>query len=599
MNDEKISQAETNESERGAALVMVLMVSFLLIVASVGMLTAAALNSRNVTDAVAEDQAYYAAESGLQATINVLRRNTSPNPLFNPTPSNSANQINFTKAVMLSTSNTTNDNYAKARMSRWLDYNYTPSGATVPDRIVLGQPAASYNPNSGLAYNIEVSDPDNTQNSVTFSTVGSFVPYDTEGDVISGEIPTTGTDAGKWVRYDGGGGNTTTISFDGAPSTTVDVSANSPTPGSAANVALGKFKVVRTGTGAQIIDALRFQIAYTMSSPHPAARYIRGTIRQVALNAPATIEIDSDLFFLMGSEISMTSTTSSSSNHTQWLNLPTGAAPAYSNLTANVTPAEPLRLLVKSTGYGPRGARKQLEAIVQKNFFNDLAAPAALTLVGPSGGFVFEPGSSNNVTYSGEDQVSNAAIPSIGVINSTNLQTVLRSDIKTIPDPPAADVTLEVPEWLSSSYNLDATVRSLRSVAKSSGRYYAAGVTPPNFGTLDGTGITFVDGDVRLSGDGGGILVCTGNLTLDGRVNFKGLIVVTGSGGLDRNGGGNGTLAGNTVIAPYNPANLAAGFSGPKYDIRGGGTSSLEYNSHSVANGLVAISNFVLGVAEK
>jgi hypothetical protein len=195
--------------------------------------------------------------------------------------------------------------------------------------------------------------------------------------------------------------------------------------------------------------------------------------------------------------------------------------------------------------------------------------------------------------------VTNAAIPSIGVTNTASLKTVLQTNIKTNPDPPAADVSLEVPDWLSSTEKLDATINNLRMVAQASGRYYSGGTTPPDFGSISGTGITFVDGNVSLSGAGGGILVCTGNLTLNGAVNFKGLIIVTGSGGIDRSGGGNGTLAGNTVIAPYNPSNLSAGFLGPKYNISGGGSSLLEYNSDSVSNGLIAISNFVLGVAEK
>ena len=113
------------------------------------------------------------------------------------------------------------------------------------------------------------------------------------------------------------------------------------------------------------------------------------------------------------------------------------------------------------------------------------------------------------------------------------------------------------------------------------------------------TGITFVDGNLSLSGDGGGILVCTGKLTLHGNFSFNGLIIVTGSDGVQRTGGGNGLLRGNTVIAPYNKANLSAGFLAPKYDISGGGNSTIRYDSSSVANGMTAVSNFVLGVAEK
>lgn len=352
--------------------------------------------------------------------------------------------------------------------------------------------------------------------------------------------------------------------------------------------------------GANIVDALRFQIAYSMAVPRDASRYMRGTIYQdnssLLVPKPTYIEFDSGLFVLMGSNITLTSTNSS---FVQTLNRPVIVGSANSTLTGNVTPAEPQRLLIKSTGYGPRGARKELEAIVQKNYLNDLAAPAALTLVGPSTGFQFNPGDSNNVTYSGDDQASSANVPSIGVTNSSNLQTVLQTNIKTIPDPPVADVTLEIPDWLSNTYNLDTTVNSLRTVAKAAGRYYAAGTTPPDFGSQNGTGITFVDGDVSLAGDGGGILVCTGKLTLNGGLDFRGLILVTGAGGVDRSGGGNGSLAGNTVVAPYNPSNLGLGFLGPKYTISGGGTSQLVYNSNSVSNGLVAVSNFVLGVAEK
>jgi hypothetical protein len=206
MNKRSSVYSKINKPEQGAALVMVLMVSALLTIACIGMLTAAAVNNKNVSDAIAEDQAYYAAESGLQATINVLRRNTLPNPLFNPTPSNDANKISYTKAVRVSTSNLSGDTSTSARLSRWLNYNYTPSGASNPDRVVLGTSAASYNPNTGLAYSIEVSDPDNTQNSVTFNTSGTFIPYDTEGDPISGVL----SNNNKIVTY-GSGLNTTKI----------------------------------------------------------------------------------------------------------------------------------------------------------------------------------------------------------------------------------------------------------------------------------------------------------------------------------------------------------------------------------------------------
>src|SRR5215218_11056770 len=69
-------QVSGRKGERGAALIAVLMISFLLMVAVAALLLEASLNTSNVTDATAEEQAYYAAESGIQSVLNVLRGNT-------------------------------------------------------------------------------------------------------------------------------------------------------------------------------------------------------------------------------------------------------------------------------------------------------------------------------------------------------------------------------------------------------------------------------------------------------------------------------------------------------------------------------------------
>jgi hypothetical protein len=82
---------------------------------------------------------------------------------------------------------------------------------------------------------------------------------------------------------------------------------------------------------------------------------------------------------------------------------------------------------------------------------------------------------------------------------------------------------------------------------------------------------------------------------------------VTGQGGVLRSGGGTGLLQGNIVVAAYEHSAISdtaaiaqtATFLAPQYDLSGGGNSTIQYNSSSVANGLTAISNFVLGVVEK
>ena len=85
-----------------------------------GVLTEAALNTANVTDTIAEQQAHNAAESGIQTAVNVMRGNTVPNPLLDPSKpaSHPSNKIDFAKAIKLSTSNSDTDTSVEARLSR-------------------------------------------------------------------------------------------------------------------------------------------------------------------------------------------------------------------------------------------------------------------------------------------------------------------------------------------------------------------------------------------------------------------------------------------------------------------------------------------------
>jgi hypothetical protein len=125
---------------------------------------------------------------------------------------------------------------------------------------------------------------------------------------------------------------------------------------------------------------------------------------------------------------------------------------------------------------------------------------------------------------------------------------------------------------------------------------------------VSGTGITFCDGDCELGPiSGGGLLIVTGNLTLRGNFSFNGLIIVTGPEGVTRSGGGNGTIQGNIVVAPYLNSRIGdnldpvsgANFLAPKWQTSGGGNSTIQYNSNNQLSGLGAVSNVVLGVVEK
>lgn len=143
-----------DKRQRGAALLTVLMLSTLLLAAGGTLILVTTMSMRTSIDSTAELQAYYSAEAGLQATLNILRGNVSPNPALA-----AGTKISFRKAIDLATSNLPSDNSSTARLSGWLNYDYTPTGAPRPDRVSL---TSSYAPINGMAFNVELSDPDNT-----------------------------------------------------------------------------------------------------------------------------------------------------------------------------------------------------------------------------------------------------------------------------------------------------------------------------------------------------------------------------------------------------------------------------------------------------
>jgi hypothetical protein len=122
--------------ERGAALVMSLLVAMLLLAAGGALIATAGMTASNAVDATAEVQAYYAADAGLQAALTVLRRNRAVRA---GQPALAANFHTFACGTAAACVNDGND------LSQWLSYD--PNG-----RIRL---TASTDP----SYSITVSDP--------------------------------------------------------------------------------------------------------------------------------------------------------------------------------------------------------------------------------------------------------------------------------------------------------------------------------------------------------------------------------------------------------------------------------------------------------
>lgn len=622
MKSERIGIRNEKKQERGAALATVLLIAFLLITASIALLSGVAAGTRNGTDMLSETKAFYAAESGLQATINALRHRDP--------------KVKYSQAD------------ANPSMDSYITYNY--QAGTADQRVVIGQAPGDYVPATGEAYVISVQDPDNYGDGLTFNT------YDVQTRFTS----YTGTGGG--VITGSGAVSTVTISATPAPTpeptptpdpTPEPTPTPDPTPtpqliitmtarpvsGTGTSVvfndgdtsndipALADFTISYVGGSGTIMpdgDEIKFQIVYTLTAPRTATKTIYGKITKAAGQPHPTVTLDSSTAEIVGSTITFCSDQTSGCSFTP-LELTTPDPPTTRTLYGRVTPVEPVRLLVKSTGYGPNGAKKELEAIIRKDLPNLAVPPGLHTMIGGSScpadyptclGFSFAAGTSNGVAYSGCDGAGNC-VPSFLLTDPNNYQYVSTHPPSGNPaqmqPPPEMSTITNLPDWQQSPAALDAFVDEMRSLAQGSDRYFRSsnGTTavavpnnPGDFGT--GTGITFCEGSCQVGGSGGGIMVVTGKLTNTGNFSFRGLIVVTGEDGWLRNGGGNGQIIGNVVIAPYNmrnyvPENLhLSSFLPPRYQITGGGGSDIIYGDITSAfSSTSGVSDIVQGVAEK
>jgi len=94
--------------------------------------------------------------------------------------------------------------------------------------------------------------------------------------------------------------------------------------------------------------------------------------------------------------------------------------------------------------------------------------------------------------------------------------------------------------------------------------------------------ITYINGDATVTG-GAGVLVVTGTVTMNGNINFDGLILVIGQGVMNVKGGGGGQINGEVLIANTNsktfPFPQLATLGPPTINWNGGGSNFIQYNS--------------------
>lgn len=614
----KAFASRSRGGERGAALITVLLVSTLLLVAGGALLMTTSMSASTAVDTTAEVQAYSGAEAGMQDALNVLRGNVAPNPLPAVNPAgdiNDLNKINFRRAVTRGSAGTpaepssnlpADPASAPMRLSRWLNYNYTSPGSAFPDRVTLTNP---YTPLTGVAYSVNVSDPDGSER-VTYSTAGRF----TGG---TGNITNNPDGSATLTFPDLTNTNTATINY-----TARTGSSGTSYPSRNDNIGSLTVSLPAGSLGAIVPIGTAFYVDVKQTVPWPATITYKASILFV------------QVLGIRIANVTFTKVSQRADGTLFLLDLPV-ATPNLLPVTINggstpipvrITAPDPKRLLIQSTGFGPRGSVKRLQMMIgRSNFAFD--APATLTMIGADNcaAPTFDPGASNAKKYSGsdesgvedprpafavtacdvdntEDNISKHGTiddPEIGVLGEASTPAGVSTTVPTVP--------VETPSFLKSADAARDYLNALESLANTMGRYRkpatAGGSISYNEGTKTNPVFTFVDGDCTLGG-GAGFLVVTGTLTMSGNPSFDGIVLVMGGGSVVRNGGGNGDFMGAMVISrfartwPATEDNIAHPFLAPTFNTNGGGNSTMQYNSVAVSRAMNVFGFQVVGMNE-
>ncbi len=555
----KANEKRGYQSERGAALITVLLISVPLLMAGGGLIMITSMAVSNTADAAAETKAYYAAEAGAQQVLGVLRGNVAPIPLFATNPSGSIapeNMISFKRAADLSTSNLSGDSSSVARLSRWLSYD-----STYNDRIPL---VANYTPQNGMAFSTSLTDPDNSQ-VVTFTTSGGFTNY---GMATSQTFPTAASTNPK-----------ARLTYVPQAAVTINGSGNST---------LGYISI-QDAVGTTTLTNEPFTLTITQTSPWPATAVINCTLSATITSNNSFIAVT---FPKQSNNIGATFVRSSNPVNTNQ-NTPIAVA---------VTAPQPSRLTVRITGYGPRAAQKQIQLLLSRFAF-DLSAVSTITLRSADNGDLanFNAGSSSVYSYSGFDNAGGLNLPAIGVTSTPDYNNLTGMGLPgtQIFGSPVNVQQISIPNlpsWLQTADAARAMVIQMRTAAQNNGRYFTSAAPPSSFGTASQPLMTFVDGDCTLPPAGGaGLLVVTGTLTADGNAPYKGLVLVLGGGQLVRNGGGNGDSLGSFLVARFNNT---GDFLAPTFNSNGSGNSTITYDSDWVRRAMAVPGPRVMAVGE-
>ncbi len=569
-------------NEKGVALITALLISLLVLTLSLAVLLTTSLSATKKIDETSEAQAYYAADAGLAQALNVLRGNVGTQAI----------NLKIARTPSASNSSSTHDaqatNAGISRLGNWLTYDYQPTGNFADDRISL---TPGYNGTNGLAYSIKVEEPPSSQKVVVgYTTTGSF----------------------------NGGGNT--LTFGSSPNTCTftftGMNRNAYIDGTYQNgdfysaaVPMGTFNQTCTGTADRTVPpGTTFSVKFTVTSPNVVTSTVYGSLGGTVKYFPGCCYYQWFYWDFQDSQIKPTINIGGfnafQANNYDFYGSPPGYrlnlyTPSSTGTTRNNFDgyAKPnvKQALVRATGYGPRGARKELLMIVETTAFQ-YSPPAPILIRSTDNGAAssINLGSSGSKYYTGGDTSvsTTVGLPGIATTSGNDYNTAITQSSSntnfTVPraTPKAIQVPMtDLPAWLQTPDAARTLLTSLQTEAITQGRYTSA-VYTGDAGTASNPLLTFIDADATITG-GAGLLIVTGNLTLNATANFTGLILCLGTGRLTRDGIGSGKVSGAIVLAGV-PRPTGA-FTAPIYYTNTSSSMSLEYNSSAVFKALTTL----------
>ena len=254
------------------------------------------------------------------------------------------------------------------------------------------------------------------------------------------------------------------------------------------------------------------------------------------------------------------------------------------------------RLLIRVVGYGPRGARKQMEMLVKRTTIR-YNPESLIYLQGSDAAGVptFSISGTPEVKF---DSGANIAFVVTSTADETAVSNAIAGNDKVTIVGKGDDFEVEDlagrPDFLKSADETRVALTDLEEDAKVRGRWFNSYPAIGNAGTDSNPQLTFIRGNASLTSNGAGILIVTGTLTLSSNTEYKGLILLIGDGKLVFSTGGDSKIEGSVVVAKFG---ATGGFLPPVLELSGG-KHELKSNRDKVETALETLNINVLGVRD-